>query len=55
MATKTTNDRSSTKSPEFDVYLPAMPISSTLSSVESFLGKHLGRHGRVLIPDSYNK
>ena len=54
MATTSTTDRS-TEPKATDFYLPATSISSALAGVESFLEKHLGRHGVVLIPDTYNK
>ena len=40
---------------ETEFYIPAASIPSARSKVESFLTRHLGRHGRVLIPDTYNK
>jgi hypothetical protein len=40
---------------ETDFYIPAASIPSARSKVESVLTRYLGRHGRVLIPDTYNK
>jgi hypothetical protein len=40
---------------ETDFYLPAASISSTLGTTESVLTRLFGGHGRVLIPDTYNK
>jgi hypothetical protein len=40
---------------ETDFYLPAASISSAVSKTESVLTRLFGGHGRVLIPDTYNK
>jgi len=40
---------------ETDFYLPATSISSALERTESLLVRVFGRHGRILIPDTYNK
>jgi hypothetical protein len=40
---------------ETDFYLPATSISSALETTESLLVRVFGRHGRILIPDTYNK
>ena len=40
---------------ETDFYLPATSISSALEKTESVLTRIFGRHGRILIPDTYNK
>jgi hypothetical protein len=49
----------STHKPDPDIfaekfYLPATAVSRTVSRVEEFLTEHLGGHGVVLIPDTYN-
>ena len=36
-------------------YIPAASIPAARSKVESVLTRYLGGHGRVLIPDTYNK
>jgi hypothetical protein len=38
-----------------DFYIPAASLPSARGRVESFLTRHLSGHGRVLIPDTYNK
>lgn len=40
---------------EDEFYIPAASIPSARGKVESFLSRYLGGHGRVPIPDSYNK
>lgn len=40
---------------EADFYLPAASISSALETTEAVLVRIFGRHGRVLIPDTYNR
>lgn len=40
---------------EIEFYIPAASIPSARGTVESVLTRYFGGHGRVLIPDSYNK
>lgn len=40
---------------EDNLYIPAASIPAARSKVESLLTRYLGRHGRVLIPDTYNE
>lgn len=55
MATVDDLENTRTEHEEKDFYLPAASISSTLDRIGSIAGRVFGRHGRVLIPDSYNK
>jgi hypothetical protein len=55
MATVDNRKLSRTESKETDFYLPAASISATLDRIGSIVGRTVGRHGRVLIPDTYNK
>ncbi|MGQ4555558.1 hypothetical protein [Halobellus sp. GM3] len=55
MATARNSEPSRIESTEKDFYLPASSVSSALDTVESVLSKVIGRHGVVLIPDTYNK
>jgi len=51
-APKRSTERTDT---ETDFYLPAASISSALETTEAVLTRFLGGHGRVLIPETYNK
>ena len=55
MATARESETRRIETEETDFYLPAASVSDALDSIESFLSKYVGRHGVVLIPDSYNK
>mgnify|MGYP000636900127 CR=1 FL=1 len=55
MATVDNPERTRTESEETDFYLPAASISESLDRIGSIIGRTVGRHGRVLIPESYNK
>lgn len=55
MATAKKKSPSRSESTETDFYLPASSISTALDKVESVVSRFTGRHGLVLIPDTYNK
>ncbi|MFC6838065.1 hypothetical protein [Halomarina ordinaria] len=38
-----------------DIYLPAVSLPPNFGVVEKTVTKFLRRHGRVLIPDTYNR
>lgn len=40
---------------ETEFYIPAASPPSAVTKTESVLTRLFGRHGRVLIPDTYNK
>ncbi|MFB6091084.1 MAG: hypothetical protein ABEJ97_08500 [Halobellus sp.] len=40
---------------ETDFYLPGTSISAVYDRIGDAIGRLVGRHGVVLIPDSYNK
>jgi hypothetical protein len=54
MATAPTQTPERTDS-DSDFYLPATSVSSALETTEAVLIRIFGRHGRVLIPDTYNQ
>ena len=55
MATVDNRNRTRTETEETDFYLPATSISAALDQFGSLIDRTIGRHGLVLIPDSYNK
>jgi predicted RNA-binding protein YlqC (UPF0109 family) len=55
MAIVDRTERTRTDTEGTDFYLPASSISTAIDRVEAVVGRVIGRHGRVLIPESYNK
>jgi len=51
----TVNKPTQNETTETDFYLPGTSISAVYDRIGDVLGRFVGRHGVVLIPDSYNK